>query len=195
MARLGPPSITKFALLAAVVAVLGTLGFVHDVIKKSWTTSSLPWVHAQPPPTPAATQTASPIGSPAGPYASDDRGFINSSARCDGPLSAVAIARTQSSLVTICADQKGGYLYRGVRLSDGAALDVSAESTGGRQFVAHSGEVAYSLSTQQFVVTAGDTVVRSEPVIEYREPHSFAAEAPPGQGSGSAVPSTQPPAG
>jgi hypothetical protein len=190
MARLGPPSMTKFALLAAVVAVLATLGFVHDVIKKSWTTSSLPWVHAQPPPTPAATQT----GSPTGPYASDDRGFINSSARCDGPLSAVAIARTQSSLVTICADPKGGYLYRGVRLSDGAALDVSAESTGGRQFVAHSGEVAYSLSTQQLVVTAGDTVVRSEPVIEYREPHSFAAEAPP-QGSGSAAPSAQRPAG
>ena len=191
MARLGPPSITKFALLAAVVAVLATLGFLHDVIKKSWTTSPLPWTHAQPPPTPAATQT----DSPSGPYASDDRGFINSSARCDGPLSAVAIARTQSSLVTICADQKGGYLYRGVRLSDGAALDVSAESTGGRQFVAHSGETAYSLSTQQLVVTAGDTVVRSEPVIEYREPHSFAAEAPPGQGSGSAAPSTQRPAG
>jgi hypothetical protein len=191
MARLGPPSITKLALLAAVAAVLATLGFVHEVIKKSWTTSSLPWAHAQPTPTPAATQT----GSPTGPYASDDRGFINSSARCEGPLSAVAIARTQSSLVTICADQKGGYLYRGVRLSDGAALDVSAESTGGREFVAHSGEVAYSLSTQHLVVTAGDTVVRSEPVIEYREPHSFAAEAPPGQGSGSAAASTQRPAG
>jgi hypothetical protein len=191
MARLGPPSITKFALLAAAVAALATLGFVHDVIKKSWTTSSLPWAHAQPMPTPAATQS----GSPTGPYAADDRGFINSSARCDGPLSVVAMARTQSSLVAICADQKGGYLYHGVRLSDGAALDVSAESTGGREFVAHSGEVDYSLSTQKLVVTAGDTVVRSEPVIEYREPQSFAAEVPPGQGAGSAAPRTQRPGG
>jgi hypothetical protein len=191
MARLGPPSITKFALLAVVVAVLATVGFVHEVIKKSWTTSPLPTAQAQPPSRPAATQTSSPTG----PDASDDRGFLNSSARCDGPLSAVAIARTKSSLVAICTDQKGGYFYHGVRLSDGAALDVPAESTGGREFVARSGEVAYSLSTQQFVVTAGDTVVRSEPVIEYREPHSFAAEAPPGQGSVSAVPSTQRPAG
>ena len=191
MARLKLPSIGKFALLATVVAVLATLGFVHDVIKKSWTASSLPSAHAGPPSGPAATQTSSPNS----PYASDDRGFVNSSARCDGPLSAVALARTQSSLVVICADQKGGYLYRGVRLSDGAALDVSAESVGGREFVARSGEVEYSLSTQQLVITAGDSVVRSEPVIEYREPHSFAAEAPPGQVSGSTATSTQRPVG
>jgi hypothetical protein len=191
MARLRPPSSVKLALLAAIVAVLCTLVFAHDVAKNSWTKSSLPPA--------SADATTSPIGpqasSPTGPDPSDGRGFIDSSARCEGSLTAVAIARTQGSLVTICTDQTGGYTYRGVRLSDGAALNVSAESTGGREFVARSDGVTYSLSTQQLVITAGDTLVRREPVIEYREPHSFPAEAPPRQSSASPAPSSQRPVG
>jgi hypothetical protein len=46
---------------------------------------------------------------------------------------------------------------------------VPAETTGGREFVARSEGVTYSLSTQQLVITAGDTVVRREPVVEYRD--------------------------
>jgi hypothetical protein len=187
MARLRPPSGAKLALLAAIVAVVSTLAFVHEVAKNSFRTSSLPSAGAEATSSPVGTQ----LSSPPGPDASDDRGFLNSSARCEGALAAVAIARTQASLVTICADQKGRYTYRGVRLSDGAALTVSAESTGGREFVARSGEVTYSLSAQQLVITAGDTVVRREPVTEYREPHSFPAEAPPGQPSASPAPSSQ----
>ena len=112
MARLRPPSSAKLALLAAIVAVLSTLAFAHDVAKNSWTTSSLPSA--------GADATTSPIGpqasSPTGPDPSDDRGFLNSSARCGGSLTAVAIARTQGSLVTICSDQTGGYTYRGVQI-------------------------------------------------------------------------------
>jgi hypothetical protein len=81
--------------------------------------------------------------------------------------------------------------YRGVRMSDGAALNVPAETAGGREFVARSEGVTYSLSTQQLVITAGDTVVRREPVIEYRESHSSSAEVPLGsQTSVSPAPST-----
>lgn len=178
--------------MAGIAAVVATLGFVHGVTKNRWETSSLPSADAQPTSGPPATQTVSSSG----PYPSDDRGFINSSARCDGQQTAVAIVRTQNSLVTICADQQGGYLYRGVRLSDGAALNVPAETTGGREFVARSEGVTYSVSTQQLVITAGDSVVRREPVIEYRESHSFSAEVPPGaQTSAAPAPSTQQSAG
>jgi hypothetical protein len=178
--------------MAGIAAVVATLGFVHGVTKNPWATSSRPSGDAQPTSGPTAPQTVSSSG----PYPSDDRGFINSSARCDGPQTAVAIVRTQNSLVTICADQQGGYLYRGVRLSDGAALNVPAETTGGREFVARSEGVTYSVSTQQLVITAGDTVVRREPVLEYRESHSFSAEVPPGaQTSASPAPSTRQSAG
>ena len=186
MIRLRPPSVSRLCLIAGIAAVVATFGFVHGVTKNPWASSSLPSASAQPSSGPNATQTSS------GPYPSDDRGFINSSARCDGSQTAAAIVRTPNSLVTICADQQGGYLYRGVRLSDGAALNVPAETTGGREFVARSDSVTYSLSTQQLVITAGDTVVRREPVVEYREPHTFSAELPLGaQTSASPAPSTQ----
>lgn len=175
MVRLRPPSVSKLCLLAAIAAVAATLGFVHNVTKNPWASGSLPSAGAQPGSSPTATQS---VSAPS-PYPSDDRGFINSSARCDSSQTAVAVARTQDSLVAMCADQSGHYVYRGVRLSDGAALNVSAESTGGREFVAHSDGVTYSLTAQQLLITAGDTVIRREPVIDYREPHPFSAEAPP----------------
>jgi hypothetical protein len=132
-------------LMAGIAAVVATLGFVHGVTKNPWAKGSLPSGDARSSSGPPATQTVSSSG----PYPSDGRGFVNSSARCD--------------------DQQGGHLYRGVRLSDGAALNVPAETTGGREFVARSQGVTYSLSTQQLVITAGDTVVRREPVVEYRD--------------------------
>jgi hypothetical protein len=39
MARLRPPSGAKLALLAAIVAVVSTLAFVHEVAKNSFRTS------------------------------------------------------------------------------------------------------------------------------------------------------------
>ena len=165
MVRLRAPSGGQLALLAGIVAMFSTLAFVHDVTRDSGMTASLP---STPP------QTATPPGTPSSTYTSDDRGFLNSSARCDGSLTAVAIARTAGSLVAICADPNGDYLYRGVRLSDAAQLNVPAETTSSRQFVARNEGVTYSLSTQQLVITAGDAVVRREPVIEYGEPAGHA---------------------
>ncbi len=50
----------------------------------------------------------------------DDRGFIDTAARCDSSKSAIAVGRTQQSLVAICVDPRGHYEYRGVRLKDGS---------------------------------------------------------------------------
>ena len=131
----------KLALLATIIAVMCTLAFVHEVTS------------TKAPPSPAATRTVSATV-----------------ARCDGALTAVATARTESSLVTICTDRDGAYLYHGVRLSDGATLNVRAEMTVfNRDFVARNDDVTYALSPQQLVVTAGGAVVRREPVVEYRE--------------------------
>jgi len=156
MVRLRPPSVSILCLLAGIAALAATMGFVHNGTKNPWATST----------SPTATQSVSPPTA----YPSDARGFLNSSARCDGSQTAVVLARTQNSLVAMCADQHGHYVYRGVRLSDGAVLDASAAATGGRQFVARSDGVTYSLSAQQLLVTAGGDVIRREPVIEYREP-------------------------
>jgi hypothetical protein len=52
-----------------------------------------------------------PVAGPAAPLAVDDRGFVNSDARCDGTQTAVAIGRTPGSLVAICGDPDGRYGY------------------------------------------------------------------------------------
>jgi hypothetical protein len=148
--------------LAVVGALVATLAFVNAIVKKSWTMTSLPSTAARP--------SSSPVAPSHSPYPTDDRGFIDSTARCDGTLTGIAFARTQRSLVAICADHSGNYQYRAVRLSDGAALDVPAATIDAHEFVARNDGVTYALSTKQLVITAGDTVVRREPMIDYREP-------------------------
>lgn len=109
-------------------------------------------------------------------FPSDDKGFINSPARCDASQTALAIGRTQRSLVVICADQNGHYQYRGVRVSDGAVLQAPAETTSSGGFLAHQEGVTYAVSSTQLMVTEGDTVVSQEKMIDYRQPHAYAAE-------------------
>lgn len=143
---------STLSVLAGIGAVVATLAFANDVAKKSLT--------AKPPSSPIA---AGPIS----PYPRDDHGFDDSFARCEGELSGAAFARTEGSLVAICTDATGNYQYRGVRLSDGAVLDLAAENTGVHEFVARNNGVTYELSTRELVITAGGAVVRREPVLDY----------------------------
>jgi len=113
----------------------------------------------------------------AGPaFPSDDKGFLNSAARCDAGQTALVIGRTQRSLVVVCADQHGNYQYRGVRISDGALLQVPAETTSSGGYRAQAEDVTYVVSSTQLLVSAGDEVISSEPMIDYRQPHPYAAE-------------------
>jgi len=162
-------------LVAAITAVGATLAFVNSITKSAWTSGSLPSAEAAPS-APAPSSTVSQANSP---YPFDARGFVNSSARCDGSLTMVVTVRTAGSLVAICADQKNNYQYHGVRLNDGSTLNIPAQATDAREFVAHNEGVDYEVGTEQLVITVGPTLVRRENVLEYREPRSFAAEAPP----------------
>jgi hypothetical protein len=107
---------------------------------------------------------------PAAPFAVDDRGFVNSSARCDGTDTAVAVGRTAGSLVVICGDRGGRYGYLGVRLSDAAVLKTAARTTSTHGFIAQNASVTYSISPAELRVTAGDSVIKQEPMISYRGP-------------------------
>jgi hypothetical protein len=159
-------------LLAGVSAVSATAVFVAGIAGKSWTASTMA-------PASAVPATSSAVAQMNSQYPLDDRGFVNSKARCDAPLTAAAMVRTDRSLVAICIDQSKAYQYRGVRLSDGAPLAVPAENVGPREFFAHNNGIDYQLGTEQLVITSGTTLIRREPVLEYKESHSFSAEAPP----------------
>ncbi|WP_301122833.1 hypothetical protein [Mycolicibacterium fortuitum] len=106
---------------------------------------------------------------PVAAFASDGSGFVDSQARCRDTQTARAIGRTEGSLVVICLDRTGRLEYHGERLSDRAALATSADATPGRRFVARNYQVNYAVSPTELLVTSGSSVLKREPMVEYRE--------------------------
>ena len=155
-------------LLATLIVTVGALvkWATHETVSPPTAMPSTTTI-AAPPPTPPAEPPSPPITTPA-PFAVDDRGFVNSDARCDGSQTAVAIGRTSGSLVVICGDHDGRYGYLGVRLSDEAVLKTAAHTTPTHEFIAQNATVTYSISATELRVTAGGAVLKQEPMIEYR---------------------------
>jgi hypothetical protein len=122
---------------------------------------------ATSPPEPPAEPPSPPVASPA-PFAVDDKGFVNSGARCEGNETAVATGRTLGSLVVICGDADGRYGYLGVRLSDDAVLKTAARTTPTHKFIAQNASVTYSISPAELLITAGGKILKQEPMIDYR---------------------------
>ena len=97
---------------AVAAAVLTVLAFAGLIVR--WAgEDSVPVSDAGRPPAPvqAAPPKHPPVEAtpvePRAPFASDDKGFIDSSARCQGSQPAFAIGRTQGSLVVICGERQG----------------------------------------------------------------------------------------
>ena len=154
-------------LLAVLVVSVGAL--------VKWATHqpvSLPNARPSAPVAPSPSQPASlppPVAAP-DLFAVDDMGFVNSDARCGGTQTAIAIGRTPGSLVVICGDPDGRYGYLGLRLSDDAVLKTSARTTPTHGFVAQNESVTYSISPAELRVTVGGSVIKQEPMIDYRGP-------------------------
>lgn len=144
--------VSRWISAAAVMAVTVT-ALAFGGLTASWTAQdSVPVAGAgQPPSPPQAAPSRQPPPealpiAPSAPFPFDDKGFIDSSARCQGSQPAFAIGRTQGSLVVICAQQAGRYEYPGVRLSDAAVLRTNAETDSARGFLAQKAGVVYAVS-------------------------------------------------
>ncbi|TQF65995.1 hypothetical protein FK531_19175 [Rhodococcus spelaei] len=123
-------------------------------------------------PPPVAVAEPEPVetrGAPGlGVGGTDSRGFVNySGARCSSVNSAVAVARTSQSLVTICQTGAGRLSYRAVRLSDGATIELGDPLRVGDLFVVRNGSTSYSLSPVSLVITRGTTLLAREPMLEF----------------------------
>lgn len=102
------------------------------------------------------------------PRGMDAQGFVDrEGARCVGPQPAAAIGRTARSLVVVCSTPGGGYEYRGMRLRDGAALQISDVTPTEVGFVARNHEIAYVVSPKELVVTSGNLTLARDPMVEY----------------------------
>jgi len=95
----------------------------------------------------------------------DEQGYVDSTARCTTPSTAVFLASTETSRIAICKTSGGQYEYRGVRVRDGAKLIVSA-SQSGDGYVAENDGVTYKVSAKSLVISVGNKVIREEPMVD-----------------------------
>jgi hypothetical protein len=103
-------------------------------------------------------------------FSTDDRGFINTAARCEKPKFAVAIGRTDQSLVAICVDGRGHYEYHGMRLKDRSVLTVPARATADARFIVDNAGFTYTFSPKELLIAQGPHVIRKEAMVAYVEP-------------------------
>ena len=99
----------------------------------------------------------------------DARGFVNSPARCAPQQTAVVIGRTKLSLIAICADGRGGFEYRGVRVSDQAVMRLPATALANGCFGAHTEQVVYTVSEHKLLLTSGLRIMRDEAMVEFKD--------------------------
>ena len=117
----------------------------------------------------------------------DALGFVDSTARCAAPDTAVAFGSTATSRVAICKTSSGKYEYRGVRMSDGAKLVVPASASSDGGYVGESDGITYTVTSSSLVVSQGNQVIRREPMAYFHGPKTTAA-AP-----GTSAPAAPPP--
>ena len=118
---------------------------------------------------------------------SDGEGYVNSTARCTAPETAVIFGATESSRVAICKTASGSYQYRGVRVSDGARLIATASQTSTNSFVANNDGVKYTVTPTALSVTANGDTFRTETWTDYHGPQAPASST---STSTTATPST-----
>ena len=107
---------------------------------------------------------------PAADPATDALGFVDSTARCTAPDTAVAFGSTANSRVAICKSPGGQYGYHGVRISDGSKLLASASPSTDGGFVAKQDGITYTVTSNSLVVSEGNRVIRREPMVYFHGP-------------------------
>jgi hypothetical protein len=117
----------------------------------------------------------SKAGAEPGALPTDDRGFIDKAARCDPPRSAVALGRTEQSLVAICVDGPGHYEYRGMRVKDDYALKVPGARMVAGKYVARNTNFTYIFSAKELMILQGwGWIIHKEPMVAFVEPRGSA---------------------
>ena len=119
---------------------------------------------------------------------SDTGGYVNSTARCTAPDTAVLFGSTKTSRIAICKTASG-YEYRGVRVSDGAKLIAAARQTSDDSYAVETDGVKYTITPTALSVTANGDTFRTETWTDYHGPKAAAA-APKSSAAAESKPST-----
>jgi serine/threonine-protein kinase len=113
------------------------------------------------------TSTAAPRG--ASLPGTDAQGFVGSYARCDAGNTPAVVAQTTKSQVVVCQAGPGNFIYRGVRLSDGATIQLTnaVRSSGGFDVTNPADGTRYQVRPDAVAIIQPDGRVDSEPVVQY----------------------------
>ena len=124
----------------------------------------------------AAASAAVPLAmaAPTAVPPSDTGGYLDSTARCTAPDTAVLFGSTSTARVAICETAAGAYEYRGVRVSDGATLIAAAEQTSSDSYVVNNDGVKYTVTPTALSVTANGDTFRTETWTDFHGPASSA---------------------
>lgn len=107
----------------------------------------------------------------------DSQGYLDSTARCTAPDTAVLFGSTDTARVAICKTSGGKYQYRGVRVRDGAKLVLSAASNGDGSYAAENDGMTYTVSPSSLVISSGRSTVRTESWVDFHGPQSTGSSA------------------
>jgi hypothetical protein len=118
---------------------------------------------------------------------SDSQGYLDSTARCAKPDTAVVFGTTETSRVAICKTAGGEFEYRGVRVRDGARLVVPASRISDGVYVATNDGVSYTVTAEALSVSANGDTFRTQSWTDFNSPQAPASTT---SGSTSAKPST-----
>ncbi|ASL16265.1 serine/threonine-protein kinase [Mycobacterium intracellulare] len=100
----------------------------------------------------------------------DAQGFVGYPAgRCDPSSTPAFMGRTTQSLIVVCEVGPADYYYRGVRLSDGASIELAnaVRSSGGFDVTNPVDGTRYQVRPSRISITSPSGQVFSEPMIEY----------------------------
>jgi serine/threonine-protein kinase len=173
-------------LLACTGVVALAIGFVgwavvhkHDDTAAPLPTTNPPASWAAPPPPAWMPTTLTPIPRAATTTAqlsisslpgTDDLGWTAyPGARCDSGNQPVVMARTNQSVVVVCQIQPGNFYYRGVRLSDGARIELAnaVRSSDGFDVTNPTDGTHYRIRATSLTIAPPDGAASSEPMLKY----------------------------
>ena len=169
---------------AAVAIVLGVAGWalsrMRDDAAPSQPTPRPPttWAAPAPPPWMPNTPTEAPPP-PATPApqnvrnslpGTDDRGWVAyRGARCESGDRPAVLGRTAQSVVVVCQIQPGNFYYRGVRLSDGASIELAnaVRSSDGFDVINPTDGTHYRIRPASLTIASPGGPSDFEPMLEY----------------------------
>jgi hypothetical protein len=166
--------------VVALAVVLGgwALGRMHDDDAAPRPVAGPPtsWAAPQPPAWMPATTAQLRMPTTAaergigGVPGTDERGWTGyPGARCDSGNQPTVMARTTQSVVVVCEIQPGNFYYRGVRLSDGASIELAnaVRSSQGFDVTNPTDGTIYRIRSTSLTIAPPDGPASIEPMLQY----------------------------